>query len=137
MSCERESKPVPPDATVTIRGRTWQVEIARTRAQQALGLAHREEVPPGTGMLFVFQEPDEHSFWMQGCLVPLDIAFIDADRVVRTTYTMYVEPDLRGRTHYPSRIPVLYALEVPAGELAAAGVQVGDTVDFSPEVTQP
>jgi len=118
-------------AYVEINGRRWDVELAVTRDQQYLGMAGREEAPAGTGMLFVFRESEPHEFVMRGCLVPLDIAFIDADRRIVAIHTMEVEPDLVGRKRYPSGEPAKYALEVAGGALAEAGVKVGDEVKFS------
>ena len=67
---------------------------------------------------------------------PLDsrvlfLAFISARGVIVDIRTMTVEPDpAHPATVYSSRRPARYALEVPAGELAAAGVKVGDLVEL-------
>jgi len=50
------------------------LEIAATPEQRALGLMGRSEVPRGTGMIFLFDEPAREGFWMKNCLVALDIA---------------------------------------------------------------
>lgn len=82
----------------------------------------RDSVPPGTGMLFVFDEPAIRSFWMRNTQVPLDIAFIDEElRVVEIERMEAETTDL----HAPDE-PVLYALEVPAGWFAGVGVRAGD-----------
>ena len=64
----------------------------------------------------------------------LDIAFIASDLRVVKTCTMPVEPYGFEEKTYPSEFPAQYALEVAAGQLAAAGVKVGDKVEFSPGV---
>ena len=38
------------------------------------------DLPEGAGMLFVFPEEKMGSFWMKDTLIPLDIAFFDANR---------------------------------------------------------
>jgi len=116
---------------VKIEGHTWKVEVAADPARRKKGMAGRSDVPPGTGMLFVFPEPDYRSFWMEGCLVPLDIAFINEDMRVTAVYTMPVEPDHAGRKNYTSRSRVLYVLETRAGELVKAGVAAGSRVKIS------
>lgn len=114
---------------VAIDGRgSWAVELAVTTAQRNKGLAGRREMPTGQGMLFCFREPAVREFWMEGCLVPLDIAFIGPDMRVMKTYRMAVESDRRGHVLYSSPGPAQYALEAAAGELERAGVKVGDTV---------
>ncbi|MCD6303901.1 MAG: DUF192 domain-containing protein, partial [Planctomycetes bacterium] len=117
--------------SVTIRGHTWQVELAVTPEQRYRGLSNRKELPAGRGMLFVFETPQVLEFCMRQCLIPLDIAFIDENLRVVKTCTMAVEPYGFERAVYSSDRPAQYALEVPAGSLAAAGVAVGDTVRFS------
>lgn len=122
---------------VTINGTTWLVELAITPEQRRRGLSFRMELPEGTGMLFVFDEPEILSFWMRDCYIPLDIAFVGPDRRVVQTYTMSVEPDRAGRARYESNLPAQWALEVPAGSLARAGVKVGQLVTFAGEMPQP
>lgn len=112
--------------TITIRDHTWRVEIVDTPERQFLGLSGREGLAEDEGMLFVFDEPAEHSFCMRQMKFPLDIAFIDADGRIVRTHTMVVEPDGRWDRRYPSYAPVLYALEVNAGSFAKVGIDVGD-----------
>lgn len=88
-------------------------------------------------MLFVFKNPQVLGFVMRGCYIPLDIAFIDANGFVVKTATMAVEDDLAGRTVYSSEKSAQFALEVPAGTLAAANVKTGSKVIFSPDIPLP
>ncbi|MGC9455037.1 MAG: DUF192 domain-containing protein [Phycisphaerae bacterium] len=121
------SKDEPPrSARVEINGRQWLVDIASTPVQHYRGLSGRPQIASGTGMLFIFSDAEVREFCMRGCLVPLDIAFLDENLRVVKTHTMSVEPDLAGTETYSSEKPAQYALEVPAGELSAAGVRVGD-----------
>ncbi len=120
--------PIPPQ--VTIRGKTWFVELATTAEQQEKGLSDRMELSADAGMLFVFPDSAIRLFCMKNCYIPLDIAFIDEHRKVVGVSTMAVEADLAGRMMYSSQVPIKYALEVSGGSLAAAGVQVGDEVAF-------
>lgn len=116
--------------TVTIKGHTWQAELADTSEKQTLGLAQRDHLAEGTGMLFVFDEPSYHTFWMQGTYIPLDVAFIGADYTIVQMHTMPVEPDYVEPTRYPSDGPVQYALEVPAGTFERLGIVKGDRVEL-------
>lgn len=85
-------------------------------------------------MLFLYPSERVLEFCMRDCLIPLDIAFLSADLRVVRMHTMEVEPDMAGQIVYASDSPAQYALEVGAGELAAAGVRVGDRAVFSPSV---
>jgi uncharacterized membrane protein (UPF0127 family) len=87
----------------------------------------REKLGTDEGMLFVFQESTDHSFWMKNTLLPLDMIFIDERRevagVVERATPLSTEPRSVGR---PSR----FVLEVNGGFAAAHGVRVGDLVRF-------
>ena len=121
---------------VTINGHRWDVELATTPEKRFLGMSGRQDVAAGTGMLFIFRDSQPREFVMRGCLVPLDIVFIDDGLRIVAIHTMAVEEDRVGRRKYRSGKPARYALEVAAGSLAAARVNVGDEVTFSPAITR-
>jgi uncharacterized membrane protein (UPF0127 family) len=127
--CQQTNQP-----QVTIRDKTWSVELATTSQQRMHGLAGREALAADAGMLFIFPDSAVRYFWMQGCFIPLDVAFLDEHRRVVGFGTMAAEPNQVGRVVYTSPAPAKYALEVNAGALAAAGVKVGDVANFSGEI---
>lgn len=100
------------------------VEIAATESERSRGLAGRDSLPEDRGMLFVFEEPGDHLFWMADTTIPLSIAFLDPEGIILNVEEM--EP-LSLDTHGPDA-PALYALEVNRGWFAERGVVVGDTV---------
>jgi hypothetical protein len=115
------------EAEVRIADHRWRVELAITPEVRQRGLAEREAVPEGTGMLFVFPREEVVSFHMLNCRTPLDVAFLSSELTVVSLRTMPVEEDpANPRRVYSSRYPAQYALEVSAGALARAGVKVGD-----------
>jgi uncharacterized membrane protein (UPF0127 family) len=79
-------------------------------------------------MLFVFEQPGRHCFWMRDTPLPLSIAFIDsAGRIASFT-------DMEPRTsdlHCPSE-DVRYALEMRLGEFQRRGITVRMRVDGLP-----
>lgn len=105
--------------------RAFDVEIAETDATRQRGLMGRSSVPPGTGMVFLFDAPTDGAFWMKDTLIPLTIVFWDADGEVVDVLEMlpceadpcpYYRPDER----------YVGALEVARGE--ADGITDGDDV---------
>jgi uncharacterized protein len=65
--------------TVTFAdGTVVPVELATTPETQQRGLMFRKSLGDREGMLFVFETPDFRPFWMQNCLIPLDIIWVDA-----------------------------------------------------------
>lgn len=96
-------------------------EVASTADQRAQGLMYREDVPDGTGMLFVFQDNQPRAFWMANTYVPLDIAYMDPS--YRIVDIVQMEPLVTDT--YPSSAPAMFALEVRQGWFAEQGIGVG------------
>ncbi len=98
------------------------VEVADTDKKREQGLMFRKELPEDRGMLFLFDEEGDHTFWMKNTLIPLDLIFVDsAGRVtgiVERARPLTLEPRIGG----PSRM----VLEVAGGWVAARGVRPGD-----------
>ena len=96
----------------------FQVELAATPQQRQRGLMGRTHLAPDGGMLFVFEQPGRHCFWMRDTPLPLSIAFIDtAGRIVSLA-------DMQPWTetpHCPSA-DVRYALEVRQWEFQRRGI---------------
>lgn len=110
------------------------VELAVTPDARQLGLMYRDELAPGSGMLFIFPTAAHQSFWMKNTKIPLDILFIDdAGKIVRlhARTTPFSEASL------PSDAPVRFVLEVPGGWSAEHGVKEGDTVRLGGLATYP
>jgi uncharacterized protein len=123
VDSQRPAGPERGMAWVIFDGDTVKAEIAYTAQERATGLMHREELPEGTGMLFVFDDVDFRSFWMQNTYIPLDIAFLDRDG--RIVDIQQMEPQTTEM--HDSAAPAMFALEVPQGWFAARGIEVGDT----------
>lgn len=119
---------------VTIKGQTVQVELARTAAEQELGLMNRPSMPADRGMLFVFAKPAMLDFWMKDTKIPLSIAYIDADKVITNIEDMAPLDEV---TIHKSTRPATYALEVNQGWFAARGIVAGDKVEFSLPAASP
>ena len=113
-------------------GERFLVELAYTDAERDRGMAGRSSIGRNEGMLFVFKDEQERTFWMRGCLIPLDILFVDAGGNV-VSYHESMEPPKPGASlnslpRYPSGEPAQFAFEVKAGTIERLGVQVGDRV---------
>jgi uncharacterized protein len=67
---------LPITAKAEIAGRTIQLEVARTFAEQAKGLMYRVALPDDRGMLFPFDPPRQTAFWMKNVPVDLDMVFL-------------------------------------------------------------
>jgi len=112
--------------TLSIAEHTVRVELAATDKTRSLGLMHRDSLPEDSGMLFVFERPGLHSFWMKNTRIPLAIAFIDRAGIIVNIEEMkaYDETPV-----YPQAY-VLYTLEMNAGWFAKKGIVPGMRVHF-------
>jgi len=63
--------------TLRLDGVPFRPELALTSATRSVGLMNRRRAP-ADGMLFVFPDDTHGGFWMKNTLVPLTIAFFDA-----------------------------------------------------------
>ena len=99
---------------LTLDGEPLRPELALTSGQRGEGLMHRRQAP-ADGMLFVFPERTNGSFWMQDTLVPLRIVFFDsAGRRVRQLYMTPCRSD-SCRLYSPRRW-YRFALELPSSD---------------------
>lgn len=105
----------------------FQAELASTPAQLAQGLMYRQELGPDRGMLFIFPEVTQTSFWMKNTLIPLDMIFIGADRKI-----VSIVENAAPQTTTPRSAegPFQYVLEIEGGRSAALGLRPGDKVEF-------
>ena len=100
----------------------FRIELADTAQTRARGLMHRESLPRGTGMLFVYDRPQSVSFWMRNTLIPLDIIFLDGTGTVARVHENAVPLD---ETSIPGGDAIQFALEINAGLSAAFGIAPG------------
>ena len=101
-----------------------EVEIADDTEEMARGLMGRTALAEDAGMLFVYPDERELSFWMKDTLIPLSIAFMDSEGRIVDIQDMKALDD--APPHYTSAEPARYALEVSEGFFDERGVEVGD-----------
>jgi uncharacterized membrane protein (UPF0127 family) len=108
------------------------VEVAATLDDRQRGLMFRQELAEDAGMLFLFGREVQTGFWMRNTYVPLDIAYIGADR--RVIEVKQGEP-LDESLLTPDG-PYLYVLELNAGWFERHGMGPGAVVTL-PEGLPP
>ena len=121
------------DPTITITyptGARVHAELADTPQKRSRGLMFRERLAPRTGMLFVFEEVGEWSFWMKNTKVALDILWLGPDQRI-----VHVEENVPGCKQdpcpeYKPNKNALYALELPAGSVKREKLAEGMKLEF-------
>ncbi len=123
-------QPKLPTQPLTISGHggpvhKFNVEMAMTPEQQETGLMFRKDVPPDSGMLFIWDIPREVPMWMKNTLVPLDMVFISEDGTVSHIAEDTVPQSL---AQISSGGPVKGTLELQGGLTEKLDIRVGDKV---------
>jgi len=123
-------KTYPLTPTVTINRTTFTVELAITGGEIEKGLSGRSLLAPKHGMLFIFNHKERYSFWMKGMNFPLDFIWLDGNLIVEVTKNV---PPIENGVIPQLKPSVLIdkVLEIPAGEIDAAGITIGDTALFN------
>lgn len=101
-----------------------EAEVAHTPETRARGLMHRREMAPQRGMLFVFTYEGPHCMWMKNTLLPLAVAFLDAEGRIINIEEMRPQTE----TNHCAARPARYALEMNAGWFAQRGLKPGDRI---------
>jgi len=96
-------------------------EVADTMRSRMQGLMHRESMPRGAGMVFVFEQSEAHCMWMKNTLIPLSVAFIDESSAIINIADMQPHSE---QPHCAAR-PARYALEMNQGWFAQRGIKPG------------
>lgn len=118
---------LPISAQIKIAETVIQLEVARTPAEQAMGLMYRPVLPDDRGMLFPFEPPRPVRFWMKNTPQPLDMVFLLDDQVKA------VIPNVPPCTSdpcptYGPGTDVNQVLELRSGRAAELGIKAGDRI---------
>ena len=96
-------------------------DIAVTEEEKIHGLMYIEKLGDNEGMLFIYDEPDELSFWMKNTKLHLDIIFINEDYEV-----IKIAEGIPENTDIITCDNVQFVLEVNYG----SGIKEGDTLEI-------
>lgn len=124
-----ESPPFPvafESTDMTIKGKPFTVEIAKSDIQVQRGLMYRDSMPADRGMLFIMSAYEKTNFWMKNTRIPLDIIFLDKTGKVI---------DIHDRKPFDELgmgpdVPVQYVIELNEGMSQKIGLKKGDTVEI-------
>ncbi|MDE2429333.1 MAG: DUF192 domain-containing protein [Burkholderiales bacterium] len=103
-------------------------EVAATDAERQQGLMMRTKMANSEGMIFDFGAPATVCMWMKNTLIPLSVAFIDADGRIVNIEDMQPETT---DSHCAKRV-VLYALEMNQGWFKQKNIKPGSKIEGLP-----
>lgn len=108
----------------------FKVEVASNYIDRAIGLSGRSNLPPDSGMLFVFENRGEYGFWMKGMKFPLDIVWIDGDEIKGFTENIPPPKNFSNLTIYYPPQPIDKVLEINAGSVKKHNLKIGDKINL-------
>ena len=115
---------------ITPKGVSIPVEVSDTPEKRSLGLGKRDKLEKGWGMLFVFEKRIPHSFWMKNMRFPIDIIWLDNQRIVELAEN--VPPPQEGESPKVMEplLPSNFVLELESGRARALGLKVGQKLSY-------
>lgn len=115
-----------PQAVITFpNGRIELMDVADEPSEHAQGLSGKT-IPQS--MLFLFEKKFVYSFWMPDMYFPIDIIWLDGNRIVG--FERNVQPEEPPKTFYRPTIPISGAIEMPSGSVDDLALKVGDLLDI-------
>ena len=109
-------------------GHAFDIEIATTDQEKALGLMFRTKLADSEGMLFSYGQAQDITMWMHNTYIPLDMVFIRADG---TIHRIEVNAEPLSERIISAGAPVVAVLELAGGAAARLGVKAGDKVKYA------
>ena len=101
------------------------VEFAQTKDEQRTGLSNRALSASNSFMLFIYDQPQQVSFWMKDTSKDLSIAFINANNQIIQTENLKAR-SLKIVKSKSSEVK--YAFEAPKGFFSVNNIKIGDEV---------
>ncbi|UCV04786.1 DUF192 domain-containing protein [Dechloromonas denitrificans] len=98
-----------------------EAEVAASDQNRQIGLMNRAAMAPQRGMLFVFPQENTHCMWMRNTLIPLSVAFLDAEGTIINIENMQPQTE----NNHCAKVPARYALEMNLGWFAQRGIKPG------------
>ena len=102
-------------------------EVAKTKQELNTGLMNRSSLGENEGMLFIFNRPTTVRFWMKNTSIPLDIAYLNSEKVILEIYNLvpYSENEIQSHSNQ-----IVYALEVNKDWFSKNGFKIGEKIKF-------
>ncbi len=118
-------------AKVSIEGFELSAEIPVTGELMSKGLSVKNQLRENESMLFVFEEPSRHAFWMKDMKFPIDIIWLDSNgKIVHIEENLMPCPLVLICPSYAPNADSQYVLETIAGFAQRHNISLGTNIKF-------
>lgn len=118
-------------AKVSIEGYELSAEIPVTGELMSKGLSVKNQLRENESMLFVYEEPLRHTFWMKDMKFPIDIIWLDSNgKIVHIEENLMPCPLVLICPSYAPNADSQYVLETIAGFAQRHNISLGTTIKF-------
>lgn len=136
----RGEAPLAYEAVLCVNEARINVLVADTPDERAAGLSGYPGLPEDAGMLFVYAEPQQATFWMKGMEFALDMIWIRDGIVVQIHADVPPAPsdtpDNNLPRYFPNE-PITHVLELNAGAAERLGITIGSRIEPCTDATPP
>lgn len=103
------------------------IELAENDEERMQGLMYRRSMDDTKGMLFIFDQEENQSFWMKNTVIPLDILYVNSKMEIVKIFKNTIPFSEKS---LPSEKPAKYVVEVNGGYCDKYGIKEGDIIRF-------
>ena len=112
---------------IKVGGKLVRMQLAVRPAEMQRGLMERRDLGVNDGMIFVYDKPQQMSFWMRNTPTALDIGFFNSQGVLEEVYPMYPFDETPVGSHSAQ---LQFALEMNQGWFRTNEVKPGAQLDL-------
>ena len=119
------------EINVKIAGKKFRLTTAKTQEARAQGLSDRDKMP-ADGMIFLFDTPQPLTFWMKNMRFPIDIIWINGNKIVAITKNARPEPEISDENlkRYFSGYYANTVIELNAGDCDKYKIKAGNVLEI-------
>lgn len=114
---------------VRIKDEQFYLYEAESDLQKQNGLSNTTQLEPQCGMIFYFDEPDYHSFWMKDMNYSIDIIYLDQNNEV-VDIISNADPSSFPNSFKPQE-KSRKVIEINGGESKKIGLKLGDKIGLN------
>ena len=119
-----------PKVQMKIKGKRFNMLLAKSSAQKMVGLMYREKIGQDEGMLFVFSSAGRWKIWMLNMRFPIDVLWLDEyGKVVHIKQNISPCKSIFSCPSFAPGKGARYVIELRAGAASTLGVAPGDVFE--------